>query len=125
MKEIKRNEIYYADLNPVKGSEQGGIRPVLVIQNDTGNKHSPTTIVAAITSKEEKAKLPTHVEVGNCGVERKSLALLEQIRTIDKSRLIKYVGELDGATVKEINEAIGISLGLSRTGDKDGGRISG
>ena len=122
MKEIKRNEIYYADLNPVKGSEQGGIRPVLVIQNDTGNKHSPTTIVAAITSKEEKAKLPTHVEVINCGVERKSLALLEQIRTIDKSRLIKYVGELDGATVKEINEAIGISLGLNRMGDKDGGR---
>ena len=120
MKEIKRNEIYYADLNPVKGSEQGGIRPVLVIQNDTGNKHSPTTIVAAITSKEEKAKLPTHVEVGSCGVERKSLALLEQIRTIDKSRLIKYVGELDGATVKEINEAIGISLGLNRAGVKDG-----
>lgn len=125
MKEIKRNEIYYADLNPVKGSEQGGIRPVLVIQNDTGNKHSPTTIVAAITSKEEKAKLPTHVEVGSCGVERKSLALLEQIRTIDKSRLIKYVGEIDGATVKEINEAIGISLGLNRAGVKDGGRISG
>ncbi len=121
MKEIKRNEIYYADLNPVKGSEQGGIRPVLVIQNDTGNKHSPTTIVAAITSKEEKAKLPTHVEVGSCGVERKSLALLEQIRTIDKSRLIKYVGELDGATVKEINEAISISLGLNRAGVKDGG----
>ncbi len=120
MKEIKRNEIYYADLNPVKGSEQGGIRPVLVIQNDTGNKHSPTTIVAAITSKEEKAKLPTHVEVGSYGVERKSLALLEQIRTIDKSRLIKYVGELDGATVKEINEAIGISLGLNRAGVKDG-----
>ena len=125
MKEIKRNEIYYADLNPIKGSEQGGIRPVLVIQNDTGNKHSPTTIVAAITSREEKAKLPTHVEVGSCGVERKSLALLEQIRTIDKSRLIKYVGELDGATVKEINEAIGISLGLNRMGDKDGGRTSG
>lgn len=125
MKEIKRNEIYYADLNPVKGSEQGGIRPVLVIQNDTGNKHSPTTIVAAITSKEEKVKLPTHVEVGSCGVERKSLALLEQIRTIDKSRLIKYVGELDGATVKEINEAISISLGLNRAGVKDGGRISG
>ena len=124
MKEIKRNEIYYADLNPVKGSEQGGIRPVLVIQNDTGNKHSPTTIVAAITSKEEKAKLPTHDEAGSCGVERKSLALLEQIRTIDKSRLIKYVGELDGATVKDINEAIGISLGLKRMGDKDGGRIS-
>ena len=120
MKETKRNEIYYADLNPVKGSEQGGIRPVLVIQNDTGNKHSPTTIVAAITSKEEKAKLPTHVEVTSCGVERKSLALLEQIRTIDKSRLIKYVGELDGATVKEINEAIGISLGLNRAGVKDG-----
>lgn len=124
MKEIKRNEIYYADLNPVKGSEQGGIRPVLVIQNDMGNKHSPTTIVAAITSKEEKAKLPTHVEVGSCGVERKSLALLEQIRTIDKSRLIKYVGELDGATVKEINEAIVISLGLNRAGVKDGGRTS-
>ena len=124
MKEIKRNEIYYADLNPVKGSEQGGIRPVLVIQNDTGNKHSPTTIVAAITSKEEKAKLPTHVEVTNCGVERKSLALLEQIRTIDKSRLIKYVGELNGATVKDINEAISISLGLNRAGVKDGGRTS-
>ena len=113
MKEIKRNEIYYADLNPVKGSEQGGIRPVLVIQNDMGNKHSPTTIVAAITSKEEKAKLPTHVEVGSCG--------LEQIRTIDKSRLIKYVGELNGATVKDINEAISISLGLNRAGVKDGG----
>ena len=125
MKEIKRNEIYYADLNPVKGSEQGGIRPVLVIQNDTGNKHSPTTIVAAITSKEEKAKLPTHVEVVSCGVERKSLALLEQIRTIDKSRLIKYVGEIDGATVKDVNEAIGISLGLNQAGVKDGGRISG
>ena len=125
MKEIKRNEIYYADLNPVKGSEQGGIRPVLVIQNDTGTKHSPTTIVAAITSKEEKAKLPTHVEVGSCGVERKSLALLEQIRTIDKSRLIKYVGELNGATVKDINEAISISLGLNRAGVKDGGRTSG
>ena len=120
VKEIKRNEIYYADLNLVKGSEQGGIRPVLVIQIDTGNKHSPMTIVAAITSKEEKAKLPTHVEVGSCGVERKSLALLEQIRTIDKSRIIKYVGELDGATVKEINEAISISLGLNGAGDKDG-----
>ena len=119
---IKRGELYYADLSPVVGSEQGGIRPILIVQNDTGNKHSPTTIVAAITSKEEKAKLPTHVEVTNCGVERKSLALLEQIRTIDKSRLIKYVGELDGATVKEINEAISISLGLNRAGDKDGGR---
>ena len=77
--------------------------------------------MAAITSKEEKAKLPTHVEVGSCGVERKSLALLEQIRTIDKSRLIKYVGEIDGATVKDVNEAIGISLGLNQAGVKDGG----
>ena len=122
IEEFETYKQYYADLNPVKGSEQGGIRPVLVIQNDTGNKHSPTTIVAAITSKEEKAKLPTHVEVGSCGVERKSLALLEQIRTIDKSRIIKYVGELDGATVKDVNEAISISLGLNRAGDKDGGR---
>ena len=87
MKDIKRNEIYYADLNPVIGSEQGGVRPVLVIQNDMGNKYSPTTIVAAITSRHNQAKLPTHIEIGEDVFEKDSVVLLEQIRTVDKSRL--------------------------------------
>ena len=93
MKDIKRNEIYYADLNPVIGSEQGGVRPVLVIQNDMGNKYSPTTIVAAITSRQNKTKLPTHIEIGEKVFEKDSVVLLEQIRTVDKSRLKEYVGK--------------------------------
>ena len=103
MKEIKRSEIYYADLNPVRGSEQGGIRPVLILQNDIGNKHSPTTIVAAITSRQTKAKLPTHVDVTMEGLTKDSIVLLEQIRTIDKNRLTEYVGRLDKETLHKNN----------------------
>lgn len=112
MKEIKRNEIYYADLNPVKGSEQGGIRPVLILQNDVGNKHSPTTIVAAITSRQTKADLPTHVEIEVAGLKKKSIVLLEQIVTIDKTRLSDYVGRLDKATMGMVDKAIVISFGI-------------
>ena len=112
MKDIKRNEIYYADLNPVIGSEQGGVRPVLVIQNDMGNKYSPTTIVAAITSRQNKAKLPTHIEIGEEVFEKDSVVLLEQIRTVDKSRLKEYVGKLDNRIMDRVNKAISISVGL-------------
>ena len=113
MKDIKRNEIYYADLSPVVGSEQGGVRPVLVIQNDVGNKFSPTTIVAAITSKQNKAKLPTHIEITENVFEKNSIVLLEQIRTVDKRRLKEYVGKLDNRTMDRVNEAISISVGLT------------
>ena len=110
---LHRGEIYYADLSPVVGSEQGGIRPVLVVQNDIGNKYSPTVIVCAITSQLEKAKLPTHIEVGvECGLSKPSVALLEQIRTIDKRRLQEKIGELDLKKMSQINNAIYISLGL-------------
>ena len=123
MKDIKRNEIYYADLNPVIGSEQGGVRPVLVIQNDTGNKYSPTTIVAAITSRQNKAKLPTHIEIGEEVFEKDSVVLLEQIRTVDKSRLKEYVGKVDNRTMDKINKAISISVALDKAGkNKDDGR---
>lgn len=112
MKDIKRNEIYYADLSPVVGSEQGGVRPVLVIQNDVGNRFSPTTIVAAITSKQNKAKLPTHIEITEDVFEKDSIVLLEQIRTVDKRRLKEYVGKLDNGTMARVNKAISISVGL-------------
>ena len=112
MKYIKRNEIYYADLSPVIGSEQGGVRPVLVIQNDVGNKFSPTTIVAAITSKQNKAKLPTHIEITEDVFEKDSIVLLEQIRTVDKRRLKEYVGKLDSGTMDRVNKAISMSVGL-------------
>ena len=112
MREIKRNEVYYADLSPVRGSEQGGIRPVLIIQNDIGNKHSPTTIVAAITSRQTKAKLPTHVEVAVDGLTKDSIVLLEQIRTIDKNRLTDYVGRLDKETMGKVDKAIVVSFGI-------------
>lgn len=112
---IKRGEIFYAELNPVVGSEQGGTRPVLVIQNDIGNQYSPTTIVAAITSQISKAKLPTHVEVKarRSGLERDSVILTEQIRTIDKSRLKEKVAVLDEEIMLRVDEAIEISLGLT------------
>ena len=112
---IKRGEIFYAELNPVVGSEQGGTRPVLVIQNDIGNQFSSTTIVAAITSQISKAKLPTHVEVKakRSGLERDSVILTEQIRTIDKSRLKEKVAVLDEEIMLKVNEAIEISLGLT------------
>lgn len=111
---IRRGDIYYADLRPVIGSEQGGVRPVLIIQNDMGNKHSPTVICAAITSKMNKAKLPTHVEleVKKYGIVKDSVILLEQIRTIDKSRLKEKVCHLDEDIIRDINHALRISLAL-------------
>ena len=110
---IKRGEIYYADLSPVVGSEQGGVRPVLVVQNDVGNKFSPTIIVAAITSR-SKANLPTHVEIlaEENGLSKNSVVLLEQLRTIDKSRLKERIGTIDKTRIPEVNEALSISLGI-------------
>jgi mRNA interferase MazF len=112
---IRRGDIYYADLRPVIGSEQGGVRPVVVIQNEAGNKHSSTVIVAAITSKLNKAKLPTHVELDSrcCEIARDSVILLEQLRTIDKARLKEKVCHLEGGIVERINDALKISLELS------------
>jgi mRNA interferase MazF len=111
---IRRGDIFYCDLSPVVGSEQGGTRPVLVWQNDIGNQYSPTTIIAAITSQISKAKLPTHVEVKrlNSGLEKDSVILLEQIRTIDRSRLKEKVTALDHDTMDKVNKAAEISLGL-------------
>ena len=112
---VKRGDMFYADLSPVVGSEQGGIRPVLIIQNDTGNKYSPTVIAAAITSQTGKNKLPTHIEIGSqeCGLKADSIVLAEQIRTIDKSRLKEKIGHIDDRTVMgQINNALGVSFGL-------------
>ncbi|WP_062197253.1 type II toxin-antitoxin system PemK/MazF family toxin [Massilibacterium senegalense] len=111
---VKRGDVYFADLSPVVGSEQGGTRPVLVIQNDIGNRFSPTVIVAAITAQIQKAKLPTHVEIDakRYGFERDSVILLEQIRTIDKSRLTDKITRIDLKMMEKVNEAIKISLGL-------------
>ena len=111
---IRRGDIYYADLSPVVGSEQGGIRPVLVIQNNVGNRHSPTIICAAITSKMNKAKLPTHIEIStkDYRIVRNSVILLEQIRTIDKQRLKEYVCHIDGTTMQKVDRAIRVSLEL-------------
>ena len=112
---IRRGDIYYADLRPVVGSEQGGVRPVLIIQNDVGNKHSPTVICAAITSKMNKAKLPTHIEIdaGVYGIEKDSVILLEQLRTIDKRRLKDKVCHLDDVMLDKVNHALEISLELT------------
>lgn len=111
---IRRGEIYFADLSPVVGSEQGGVRPVLVIQNDVGNKYSPTVIVSAITSQLSKAKLPTHIELScqECDLPKNSVVLLEQIRTLDKRRLKEKITIIDDKKMKEINRAILISLGF-------------
>ncbi len=111
---VKRGDIYYADLSPVVGSEQGGIRPVLIVQNDIGNKYSPTVIAAAITSQKEKAKLPTHIEVAgsSCGLSKDSIVLLEQIRTLDKKRLKERMGMLDDSAMNQINQALSVSFGL-------------
>lgn len=111
---VKRGDIYYADLSPVVGSEQGGVRPVLIVQNDVGNKYSPTVIAAAITSQKEKAKLPTHIKLNsqNCGLSRDSVVLLEQIRTIDKKRLKERMGNLDDGSMHLINQALSVSFGL-------------
>ncbi|MBE6852153.1 MAG: type II toxin-antitoxin system PemK/MazF family toxin [Ruminococcus sp.] len=112
---VRRGEIYYADLSPVVGSEQGGIRPVLIVQNDIGNKHSPTVIAAAITSQRDKAKLPTHIELNalQYGLAKDSVVLLEQIRTIDKRRLKERMGELDNTSMHKVNDALSISFGLN------------
>ena len=111
---MKRGDIYYADLSPVVGSEQGGIRPVLVIQNDIGNKYSPTVIAAAITSQINKAKMPTHIELAakDYGLNKDSLILLEQIRTIDKRRLREKIGRIDDGLMASVNNALSISFGL-------------
>ena len=111
---VKRGEIYYADLSPVVGSEQGGMRPVLIIQNDVGNRYSPTVIAAAITSRLGKTKLPTHIDVHaqRAGLSRDSVVLLEQLRTLDKRRLKERMGRLDEDMMREIDTAIAVSLGL-------------
>lgn len=113
--DIKRGELYYADLSPVVGSEQGGVRPVLVVQNDVGNKYSPTVIAAAVTSKLTKAKLPTHIEIAGraYGLQRDSVILLEQIRTLDKRRLKERIGALPDSTMRRVDGALLISLGCA------------
>jgi mRNA interferase MazF len=115
---IKRGEIYYADLSPVIGSEQGGIRPVLIIQNDVGNRYSPTVIAAAITSQKDKTKLPTHINVSAdaCGLSKNSIVLLEQVRTIDKQRLKERMGHLDNEAMNKIDRALSVSFGLTLGG---------
>ncbi|MCI8444034.1 MAG: type II toxin-antitoxin system PemK/MazF family toxin [Clostridia bacterium] len=113
--QIKRGDMFYADLSPVVGSEQGGIRPVLIIQNDLGNKYSPTVIAAAITSRTSKTKLPTHIEIesSSCGLKNNSVVLAEQIRTIDKSRLKERIGHIDDEKIiDQVNNALGVSFGL-------------
>lgn len=111
---IKRGEIYYADLSPVIGSEQGGVRPVLIIQNDIGNRYSPTVIAAAITSQRDKTNLPTHIKVNadGCGLSKDSIVLLEQVRTIDKRRLKERMGSLDMECMDMVDKALSVSFGL-------------
>ena len=113
---VRRGDIYYADLSPVVGSEQGGVRPVLIVQNNTGNKYSPTVIAAAITSQINKAKLPTHIELNarSYGLTRDSVVLLEQIRTLDKRRLMERMGQLDEGLMDKVDSAIAVSFGLNR-----------
>lgn len=118
---VRRGDIYYADLSPVVGSEQGGLRPVLIIQNDTGNRYSPTVIAAAITSRLDKSRLPTHIGVpageNNCGLSCDSVILLEQVRTIDKRRLKERIGHLDDGAMARVNAAISVSFGLGDAAD--------
>ena len=114
---VRRGDIFYADLSPVVGSEQGGLRPVLIVQNDVGNKYSPTVIAAAITSKMSKTHLPTHIDIyaERVGLQKDSVVLLEQIRTIDKKRLKEKMGHLDDGLMSEVDNAISISFGLGGT----------
>lgn len=116
---VRRGDIYYADLSPVVGSEQGGIRPVLIVQNDVGNRFSPTVIAAAITSQKDKARLPTHIQLNSTGsgLVRDSIVLLEQIRTIDKRRLKEHMGRLDDDSMTRINQALQVSFGLGTEAD--------
>ncbi|MBQ9959427.1 MAG: type II toxin-antitoxin system PemK/MazF family toxin [Oscillospiraceae bacterium] len=115
--DIKRGEVFYADLSPVVGSEQGGVRPVLILQNDVGNRHSPTVIAAAITSKQEKHPMPTHISLprGAGGLARESIVLLEQVRTLDKRRLREKTGSVGAEAMDRVDKALGISLGLETT----------
>ena len=120
----KRGDIFYADLSPVVGSEQGGLRPVLIIQNDVGNRYSPTVIAAAITSRTGKAKLPTHIGVeammsSDGGLMKNSVILLEQVRTLDKTRLKEKMGHLDDSVMRRVNEAIAVSFGLGENGTNE------
>ena len=121
---VRRGEIYYADLSPVVGSEQGGMRPVLIVQNDVGNRYSPTVIAAAITSQQNKARLPTHIEIEarTYGLSKNSVVLLEQVRTLDKRRLRERMGCLDEKVMQRVDGAIAISLGLQaeRAGTTEG-----
>ena len=112
---VRRGDIFFADLSPVVGSEQGGIRPVLIIQNDTGNRYSPTVIAAAITSQTGKARLPTHIALPvneNCGLNRDSIILLEQVRTLDKKRLRERMGHVEEQVMEKVDTAIAVSFGL-------------
>ena len=115
-KRIRRGDIYYADLRPVMGSEQGGIRPVLILQNNTGNQFSPTTIAAAITSRDGKHQLPTHIRIGGqfYGLHQDSMILLEQVRTLDRKRLRDYIGCLDKETMQAVDRGLTVSLGMKR-----------
>ena len=121
---VKRGDIFYADLSPVVGSEQGGIRPVLIVQNDVGNRFSPTVIAAAITSQKDKARLPTHIQLNSLGsgLARDSIVLLEQIRTIDKRRLKEHMGRLDDTSMTRVDEALQISFGLGMDKEVDAQR---
>lgn len=120
---MKRGEIYRASLDPVIGSEQGGIRPVLIVQNDMGNRHSPTVIVAAITSRMKKPGMPTHVPLSaaECGLKQDSVVLMEQVRTLEKTRLTKYLGAVPPATMRRVDEALRLSLGTDGPYHQPGG----
>ena len=111
--EVHRGEVFYADLSPVVGSEQGGVRPVLIVQNEIGNRHSPTVIAAAITSRLDKARLPTHIRAADTGLAKDSVVLLEQIRTLDKHRLRERAGQITPEDQKRVDQALDVSLGLT------------
>ena len=123
---IKRGDIFYADLSPVVGSEQGGLRPVLIIQNDVGNKYSPTVIAAAITSRMDKTRLPTHIDIhaDKVGLAKDSVVLLEQIRTLDKRRLKEKMGHLDSVIMTRVNNAIAVSFGLGQFSEEYGAAVT-
>ena len=125
MNNIRRGDIYYADLSPVVGSEQGGLRPVLIIQNDVGNRYSPTVIAAAITSRMSKSRLPTHIDIyaERAGLAKDSVVLLEQVRTLDKKRLKERMGHLDDGVMQEVNSAIAVSFGIQTATDERGETI--
>ena len=130
--EVHRGEVFYADLSPVVGSEQGGVRPVLIIQNDIGNRHSPTVIAAAITSRQDKTRLPTHIGVraNRCGLAKDSIVLTEQIRTLDKRRLRERAGRIPEDDMRRVDEALGVSMGLhdqpvAQSTHMDGGYFGG